>query len=99
MGTLQPYVFAGSSPFGFWGGVAGISMAKREAFYIALNKSTDEIFPLRFSASAQLATGVLTGCIEGFFQRNDAYTKVDGERALLASLRPSTCALTRASSG
>jgi len=36
LGIQQPQIFVGGQRYGFWGGRAGVSLAKRQAFYAAL---------------------------------------------------------------
>jgi hypothetical protein len=41
---------------------------ERQALYNALEKAPDAIFPLRFSADPNLATGISTGQEDGFYR-------------------------------
>jgi hypothetical protein len=68
LGTLQPHLFFSGESFGFWGGVAGVRPDRRTAFYEALGKGPEAIFPIRFSADPELAAGVVTGQVEGFYR-------------------------------
>ena len=70
LATQQPQIFAGNRRFGFWGGIVGIPVADREALYGALARKQDAIFPIRFTADANLATGVLTGTVAGFYRQD-----------------------------
>jgi hypothetical protein len=45
----------------------GIPAEERQAFYSALEKFPDAVFPLRFDADSGLATGAVAGQIEGFY--------------------------------
>jgi hypothetical protein len=68
IGTLHPHLFVGDKSFGFWGGIFGLSAERRSAFYKALGKGPEAIFPIRFSADLNLAIGVVTGRIDGFYK-------------------------------
>jgi hypothetical protein len=68
LGTLQPHVFVGGKSFGFWGSMFGIRADQRMAFYTALGKSPEAIFPMRFSTHTGLATGVVAGQVDGFYR-------------------------------
>jgi hypothetical protein len=68
LGTLQPHLFAGGKSFGFWGGMAGVRPDQRMAFYEALGKGPEAIFPIRVSTDPNLATGVTAGQIDGFYR-------------------------------
>jgi hypothetical protein len=71
LGILQPHIFVGPCCFAFWGGMLGILAADREALYAALKKSAERIFPLQFSAAPHLATGIVTGHVNGFYRSNN----------------------------
>jgi hypothetical protein len=68
LGTLQPHLFVGGEHFGFWGGVAGIRPDRRTAFYYALGKGPEAVFPIRFRTDPDLAKGVAAGQIDGFYR-------------------------------
>ena len=68
LGTLQPHLFVSGKSFGFWGGMAGVRANERTAFYGALGKAQEAIFPIRFSTDPDLATGVAAGQIDGFYR-------------------------------
>ena len=68
LGMLQPHLFAGGKSFGFWGGMVGVQSDQRTAFYKALGKGPEAIFPMRFSADSGLATGVVAGQVDGFYR-------------------------------
>jgi hypothetical protein len=68
LGALQPHIFVGNSSYRFWGGMFGVKTEEREAFYAALRKPPEAIFPLQFSADAALATGVTAGQVTGFYR-------------------------------
>jgi hypothetical protein len=69
LGTQQPQIFVGGQLFGFWGGIIGVPSERRQALYEALGKSSEDVFPLRFSIHPALATGVTSGVVEGFYKR------------------------------
>jgi hypothetical protein len=68
LGVLVPHVFVGDPWFRFWGGMFGVPADHRPAFYSALGKDKDAVFPIRFDADPRLATGAATGQIMGFYQ-------------------------------
>lgn len=68
LGTQQPQIFVGERRFGFWGGMFGVPEPQRQEFYSVLNKSFEQIFPLRFSVAPNLATGETTGEVRGFYR-------------------------------
>ena len=70
LGTMQPNVFVNGRPFGFWGGMIGISQARRQTFYSSLGKSADQIFPLEFVADPTLTDGICAGKVSGFYKRS-----------------------------
>jgi hypothetical protein len=67
---MQPHVFVDGLLFGFWGGILGISQAKRQAFYSSLGKSAAEVFPLEFIADATLTSGICAGKVGGFYKKS-----------------------------
>ena len=67
-GTLQPHLFVSGESFGFWGGMAGVRPDRRVAFYTALGKGPEAIFPIGFSTDPDLATGVAAGRVNGFYR-------------------------------
>ena len=68
LGTLQPQLFVGGERFGFWCGMAGVRADERTAFYQALGKGPEAIFPLQFGAAPNVATGVAAGQVDGFYR-------------------------------
>jgi hypothetical protein len=77
LGTMQPQMFVGSALFSFWGGVLGISKEGRAAFYQAVGKSADQIFPIQFAADPGLAEGAASIQIRGFYKTSGK--KVESE--------------------
>ena len=70
VGALQPQIFAGNERFGFWGGMYGVRVERKTAFYAAIGKDPEAIFPLRFAADPGLSTGVVSGRVDGFYRRS-----------------------------
>jgi hypothetical protein len=68
LGVLQPHVFVGERCFRFWGGMFGVPAEERQAFYSALRKDMDAVFPIRFGAEPGLATGAAQGQVKGFYR-------------------------------
>ena len=77
LGTLQPELFVGQRRFSFWGGMLGVAVEERQALYAALKRSSPATFPLRFSADPSLATGVITGQVDGFYQHQQSQIHVE----------------------
>jgi len=48
--------------------MAGVGTDRRTAFYDALGKGPEAIFPIRFSTDPDLATGVVAGRVDGFYR-------------------------------
>ncbi|SPE33518.1 conserved hypothetical protein [Acidobacteriia bacterium SbA2] len=77
LATQQPQIFVGGRRFQFWGGIFGVREEERKAFYAALGKNADDVFPLRFSVDPSLATGATSGQIEGFYRFSRRSVRVD----------------------
>lgn len=77
LGTLQPQIFVGAARFAFWGGMPGVHPDRKAAFYAAVGTGAEAIFPVEFAADAGLATGVISGRIEGFYRRSRDTTEVE----------------------
>lgn len=69
LARLQPHIFVGDRKFGFWGGFVGISKQEQREFYATLGKKPEQVFPIQFHAMPELANGVLSGVVEGFYRR------------------------------
>ena len=65
---LQPRIFVNHQQFSFWGGRSGVPWEKRHTFYGLLGGTPENIFPIRFRADKNLATGILTGEVKGFYK-------------------------------
>jgi hypothetical protein len=68
LGTIQPQLFAGERRFSFWGGVPGVAREDRDAFYAAVERGADAVFPIRFAADPGLTTGVSRAEVDGFYK-------------------------------
>ena len=68
LGMLQPHLFVAGESFGFWGGMFDVRADRRTAFYTALGKGPEAVFPMRFKAHPALATGVVAGQVDGFYR-------------------------------
>ena len=66
IGEQQPCVFIKGQKFRFWCGVKDPDEL-RPAFYKALGKKPEELFPIRFEGTVGLATGIVSGEINGFY--------------------------------
>lgn len=67
LGLVQPYLAAGGEFFRFWWGLQGVDSAIKDTFYAKLGSAPDRIFPISFSCSAELAGGVCSGVVDGFY--------------------------------
>jgi hypothetical protein len=70
-------MFIGTQRFSFWGGMVGIGAEDQQALCSALGKAGDEIFPLRFTADPGLATGIVSGQVDGFYRSTHAGLQVE----------------------
>ncbi|MEO8126469.1 MAG: hypothetical protein ABI822_05210 [Bryobacteraceae bacterium] len=68
IGDQQPAVFIAGKAFSFWGGIAGIPLARRKAFYSAVGLPPEKVFPLRFAAKPGLVSGIVDGTVYGFYR-------------------------------
>jgi hypothetical protein len=68
LGLAQPQLFLGDRCFSFWGGLAGVPAEVRKAFYDALGKAPESIFPITFVADARIATGTPATLVNGFYR-------------------------------
>lgn len=68
VGIQQPRIFVEHQQFSFWGGRAGVPVERRQALYSILGRSAEDAFPMRFHADPSLATGILSGEVEGFYR-------------------------------
>jgi hypothetical protein len=73
IGALHPHLFVGDKIFGFWGGMFGVTAERRSVFCKALGKGPEAIFPIRFSADPNLATGVVTERVDGFYRGTQTF--------------------------
>lgn len=68
IGLIQPHIAVAGRFFGFWGGVLGVDSAEKSSFYAALGALPAQIFPITFSCSPQLTSGVCSALIAGFYR-------------------------------
>jgi hypothetical protein len=72
LGLIQPQVFLSDGKrVGFWFGILTPPQEDISSFYAALGKSQQKVFPIRFKANEDLATGVMSGSIPGFCSRGE----------------------------
>jgi hypothetical protein len=72
MGTIQPQLFLPSGRReSFWDGMFPRSDDARRAFYAELGRTPEQVFPISFLASTDLASGLVSGCIDGFYAQPD----------------------------
>jgi hypothetical protein len=65
---LRPAIFIGEERFDFVGGLRGISVDRRHAFYAAVSATPEEVFPVRFAAGSGLVKGINAGEVRGFYR-------------------------------
>jgi hypothetical protein len=68
LGFQQRTIFVNGRQFHFWGGMRGVAPEKRAAFYSAIGKPPEAIFPLQFIGEPNLSTGIVTGQVDGFYR-------------------------------
>jgi len=72
LGTVQPNLFsAKGSLVAFWGGMFGISDEVKKSTYNLLERTPNQVFPIRFSAEYGLTQGKQSGEIRGFCKMTD----------------------------
>lgn len=72
LGLMQPNVFLPTGTLGaFWEGGVTRDASEHAAFYRALGKTAAQVFPIRFSASEKLVTGITKGTLDGFYSIPD----------------------------
>jgi len=74
LGNLQPNLLTTDGPIGFWTGMFPFDDKRKKEIYKRLNKTGDQIFPIRFSSLAGLSSQVVTGTINGFLTIEDGKT-------------------------
>jgi hypothetical protein len=67
IGEHRPCMFAQGKALRFWCGIKDSDDLRHE-FYRVIPKKPDEIFPIHFQGAAGLATGIVSGEIEGFYE-------------------------------
>jgi hypothetical protein len=66
MAGHRPTILIADRPFPFWCNRKALRELRPE-FYQAIAKQPGEIFPIRFEAYPNLATGLTSGEVEGFY--------------------------------
>ena len=75
LGVIQPQVFLpGGGRVGFWEGMFPQSADARAAIYRELDRTPEQVFPLRFRAGAGLTKGEIAGSLRGFYSVPDGRT-------------------------
>ena len=74
LGNLQPNLLTTDGPIGFWTGMFSFDDKRKNEIYKRLNKTADQIFPIRFSSLNGLSSQVITGTINGFLTIEDGKT-------------------------
>ena len=67
IGEQLPCVFVAGKRFGFWCAIRDCDELSLP-FYKAIGKGPEAIFPIRFRGEAGLATGIVTGELNGFYE-------------------------------
>jgi len=68
LGIMQPRLFLPDGTLGaFWEGRFGRDASEHAAFYQTLGKTAAQVFPVRCTVPAGLATGITTAVLEGFY--------------------------------
>ncbi len=63
-----PYIFVNDHAFNFWSARPERLIKLRQEFYTTIGKTPSEVFPISFHADPKLATGILSGRLEGFYR-------------------------------
>ncbi len=77
--SQSPHIFVRGQLFSFWGSFWSLRpeksrekvkylMERRQAFYKTVGKDPADVFPIDFRADPKLATGILSGQLEGFYR-------------------------------
>ena len=75
LGDIQPQLFLESGErVGFWLGMYGNPARACANLYSSLGKNSDAVFPIRFRAVDDLASGVTNGELRGFYIVPDGST-------------------------
>ena len=77
LGILQPQVFVGGRMFGFWGGMFAAAAEMRQAFYKAIGKAPEAVFPIDIAADPAECGGVARARVEGFYKSSGKKVEVD----------------------
>ena len=75
LGIIQPQVFLPGGALGaFWEGRFGRDDAAHLAFYQALGRTPDDVFPMKCSVPDGLVTGISQSVLRGFYTIPDGRT-------------------------
>lgn len=62
-----PTVFVNGRPSDFQLRIPKLRKTSVQSFYTAIGKTPGEVFPLRFAADSRLASGIISGKLDGFY--------------------------------
>lgn len=75
LGTVQPQLYLPSGELvGFWLGMFGNATEAAAFVYAALGKNAEAVFPIHFVAPPNVAGGMTSGVIQGFYTVPDGAT-------------------------
>jgi hypothetical protein len=66
LGSLQPNLLTVDGPIGFWTGMFPFDVERKKGIYKRLNKSADQLFPIKFKSHDGLTSQAVIGTINGF---------------------------------
>jgi hypothetical protein len=73
LGTMDPCMFSSEGALlTFWGGLLGFTEDDKMATYNMLERSPENVFPIRFTAEPGLTSGRQSGTIHGFYKINNS---------------------------
>jgi len=76
LGNLQPNLLTVDGPIGFWAGMFPFDVERKNRIYKRLNRTADQIFPIRFKSYDGLSSQVIIGTINGFLTIENGTIKV-----------------------
>ena len=74
LGNLQPNLLTTDGPIGFWTGMFPFDEKRRQEIYNKLDRTADQIFPIRFQSKDGLSSRAMMGTINGFLTIEDGKT-------------------------
>jgi hypothetical protein len=74
LGNLQPNLLTTDGPIGFWTGMFPFDENRKKEIYKRLNRTADQIFPIRFRSLDGLLSEVISGKINGFLTIEEGKT-------------------------